>query len=127
MPRLNHLATIAALALAAACTTSVDEPPATENLDRIEIPKDFAFVTKKPVALTVRASADAVERGAALEITREDGRRLYMGAIRPDRDVQLKLTVPSKDESVRVNLLSNDTTRSAKVMIGSGEGTAEFE
>ncbi len=127
MSTLKNLATLAALALAVACSNAPAEKAPEENLDRVEIPEDFGFVTKKPVALTVRASASALERGAALEITREDGRRLYMGPIQPERDVEVKLTIPAKDDAVRVNLLSNETTRSTTVMIGSGEGTAEFE
>ncbi len=127
MSKSTHLLATLAVAVTAACSNGPTDTPPTENLDRVDIPEDFSFVTKQSVALKVRAAASVVDNGAALEVKREDGRILYMGPIQAGRDVDLKLNLPTKDEAVTVTLQSNDTAQSARVMIDSGEATAEFE
>lgn len=109
-----------------ACTNGPDDGP-PQTLDDIAIPEDFAFETKRPVALTVRASADVVQQGAAVEIARDDGRVLFKGPIVADRDLELKVAVPTKDRRVRVKIMNRETTRSAEIDIEGGEGAAEFE
>lgn len=127
MSRSTYLLAVLAVAATAACSNGPADTTPTDNLDRVEIPEDFSFVTKKSVALKVRAAASVVENGAALEVKREDGRILYMGPIQAGQDVDLKLNLPTKDEAVTVTLQSNDTAQSARVLIDSGEATAEFE
>ena len=91
MSKSTLLLAVLALVATAACSNGPNETDPTQNLDRVEIPEDFSFVTKQSVALEVRASADAVADGAALEVTRAAGRILYMGPIHADRDVALKV------------------------------------
>lgn len=120
--------TAAAAALVSACATDeAPNPNPQGSLEDVTVPGDFTFQTNKPVALSVTASADAVQQGAALEIVRADGRRLYRGPIRANQPVALDVVIPSKDQQVQVRLLGRDATRTAAIDVSNGRGATRFE
>ncbi len=96
-------------------------------MEDVSIPSDFTFQTNRAIKVAVSASPAAVQQGAALEITRADGRRLYRGPIKANRPVVLDAVVPSKDTNVSVRLLARDQVRTAQVDISSGNANTRFE
>lgn len=104
-----------------------DATPSTGALEDVAVPSDFTFQTNRAIKVAVTASPAAVQQGAALEIVREDGRRLFRGPIRGNRPVVLDAVVPTKDSNVSVRLLGRDQVRTAQVDIRNGNGSTRFE
>lgn len=112
----------------AACADGPSTPQTNPgSLQETAIPADFTFQTNRAIRVAVSASPAMVQQGAALEIVRADGRRLYRGPIQADRAVVLDAVIPTKDNTVSARLLARDEVRTAQIDVSSGNGVTRFE
>ena len=111
----------------AACADDPSGSDAPDHLKDVTVPADFTFQTNRAIRVAVSASPALVQQGAALELVRADGRRLYRGPIQADRAVVLDAVIPSKDDSVSARLLARDAVHTAQIDVRSGDGVARFE
>ena len=102
-------------------------PEQPQSLRDVQIPQDFTFATSRAVSVTVSANAETLgaETGA-LEVARADGRVLYRGPLSVSQPLSLNLSVPTKDDVVKLRLSANGQEHTADVSLGANGGTYTF-
>ena len=124
---------IAATAILALGAVGCDQAPTGEQVDEpktlreVDVPEDFTFATSRGVSLTVAANADnmGVDTGA-LEVQRADGRVLYRGPLSSSQPLNLKLALPTKDNTVKLKLSANGTEQIAEVALDGNAANHTF-
>jgi hypothetical protein len=107
------------------CRSSTDKAP---TLGTIKTPPSFTFATSAPVAVEVAAEPGTLGEAdaAALDIQLPDGRILYQGPLRVGKQLNLRLSIPTKDKELRFRVRGIDLDRTSTVAIAAGRASHTF-